>query len=367
MASQHETGIEPVVVSLGTVGTYITADVLGNIYDSYVLWGAPGVGKTEWCEQLPALLKAATGSDWGLKNNLRNTQVNELDYRGLPHTVEYALESGETKRETIWIPPNFLPNVERDGERGVFVIDEGFAGTRAVQAAMMQLVNERCLGDYVLPEKWVIILLSNRQKDKSHVQTGDNFALLNRFLHFEIKVCIKEWTAWASANNIDERYIAFLNMQPGYLHEFPDGFGTDAKGRTAWASPRTNVKFARRLPHGFSDGDLRNVGAACVGRAIADEVCNFLYIYGSLPDLNRILADPSNAELPIEPSIVWAMCGRFAHIADANNFGHILCVLERLSEEYADCCIRMAVNRDPGLRYTEHFIEFIANNQHLHF
>jgi hypothetical protein len=359
--------MDTVYTSLATICRYTVTHVLAGIMDSTVIWGPPGCGKTESMHMLKAMLEAATGNSWGLMDRLRNTQLSELDYRGLPFNVEVTNSDGTTRMETIWIPPNFLPNADRDGEFGILVIDEGFAGRPAVLAAMMQLVNERALGDYTLPPGWIVVLLTNRQKDKSGVAANENYALLNRFSHYEAEVNLNEWCGWAQRDGVDPRYIAFMRYRSQYLHEFPDGFGSEAKGRTAWASPRTNTMFAARCTLGYSDSDLINVGTSLVGEPIAREAVGFLSIYRDLPDLEAALANPADFVWPHEPSIVYAFCGVMARHATGDNLGAILTLLDRVSEEYADCTIRDAIARDENLKFTEPYIQFIADNQHLHF
>ena len=76
--------------------------------------------------------------------------LDPVDLRGLP-----CLGSdGRSK----WATPEFLP---QDGS-GILFLDELNAAPIMVQASCYQLVLDRKLGDYTLPEGWAIVAAGNR-------------------------------------------------------------------------------------------------------------------------------------------------------------------------------------------------------------
>lgn len=96
------------------------------------IWGPPGIGKSDLVRQVADLRKV-------LLRDLRVILLDAVDLRGLPH-----LADGQTR----WAIPDFLP---RDGE-GILFLDELNAAPALVQAACYQLVLDRKLGDYTVPE-----------------------------------------------------------------------------------------------------------------------------------------------------------------------------------------------------------------------
>ena len=75
--------------------------------------------------------------------DLRLSQLAPTDLRGLPVAREGHSE---------WYPPKFLP---RMGERILF-LDEFNMAVPVMQGIAQQLILERKVGNYILPEGWLI-------------------------------------------------------------------------------------------------------------------------------------------------------------------------------------------------------------------
>ena len=116
------------------------------------IWGAPGGGKSEIVRDLAA----AQGCEF---IDLRAVLLDPVDLRGLPCI------DGDTTR---WLVPNFLP---REG-KGILFLDELTSAPQMVQAACYQLVLDRRLGDYVLPDGWDIMAAGNPPSER-----GVHFAM----------------------------------------------------------------------------------------------------------------------------------------------------------------------------------------------
>ncbi len=95
------------------------------------LWGSPGGGKSEVVRQAADRLKLKLV-------DVRATLLDPVDLRGLPKV---------TKDRAEWCPPSFLP---RSGD-GVLFLDELAQAPPMVQAACLQLVLDRRIGEYELP------------------------------------------------------------------------------------------------------------------------------------------------------------------------------------------------------------------------
>ena len=108
------------------------------------LWGSPGGGKSAVVRQAAETLKLKLV-------DVRATLLDPVDLRGLPKI---------TKDRADWCPPSFLP---RSGD-GVLFLDELAQAPPLVQAACLQLVLDRRVGEYELPEGWSVV--SQRVIDK---------------------------------------------------------------------------------------------------------------------------------------------------------------------------------------------------------
>ena len=137
-------------------------------------------------------------------------QFDAVDLRGVPYV---------SKGETFWALSSWLPNVERDGEFGILFLDELFLAIPSVQAAALQLILDRRLGDYVLPDGWYVVSASNRPEDRAGVM-AQNSALCNRFQHREAILSVDAWIEWAIEKGLRPEVIAFIRFRgENLLHE----------------------------------------------------------------------------------------------------------------------------------------------------
>ena len=101
------------------------------------IWGACGVGKSQ--------IVAQVADDLGYAFlDVRAVQLDPVDLRGLPRIADH---------QTEWAPPKFLPTTGQ----GILFLDELTSAPQMTQAGCYQLVLDRKLGEYVLPEGWVVI------------------------------------------------------------------------------------------------------------------------------------------------------------------------------------------------------------------
>ena len=126
------------------------------------LWGPPGAGKS-------SIVREAAGKRQIPLVDIRAALLDPTDIRGIPAVV------GGT---AIWCPPSFLPTA--DSKPGILFLDELSAAPPLVQASLYQLVLDRRVGEYQLPEGWRIIAAGNRAADRS-VSYRMPAALANRF------------------------------------------------------------------------------------------------------------------------------------------------------------------------------------------
>ena len=195
-----------------------------------MLWGPPGVGKSQ--------IIADIARKHGVPLiDIRLSQMEPTDLRGIPFRKDDNVE---------WSVPAMLPDAARHGEQGILFLDEINAAPPTVSAAAYQLILDRRLGEYVIPDGWAIFAAGNRQGDRGVTYTMPA-PLANRFSHFEVETHLDDWVAWAYAHDIDERVIAFLRFRPERLFDFDP-----AHNPIAFPSPRS-WEFAHRGLRKFED------------------------------------------------------------------------------------------------------------------
>ncbi len=277
-----------------------------------MLWGPPGVGKSQIVAQVAEKHVAAIV-------DIRLSQMEPSDLRGIPFKNGHKVE---------WAIPAMLPDIEVHGETGILFIDEITSAPPSVSAAAYQLILDRRLGEYRVPEHWAIVAAGNRQGDRG-VTYGMPSPLANRFSHYELDVNLDDWAGWAYQNNIDERIIAFLRFRPDLLFDF-----NPEHNPTAFPSPRS-WEFAHRALYKFAERpQLLSSGLeACVGRSAGVELSAFIRSLENLPDIDAILngqSDECPDEIDLQYAIATALVTRAIRSGgDARILGNLL--------RYANC------------------------------
>jgi hypothetical protein len=307
---------------------------------SVFLWGAPGIGKSDVVRQIAKEL------GWALiefRANLREP----VDCRGIPVA---DLATGVTK----WLVPDELPRADRDGEFGILFLDELNTASPQMQAALFQLVLERRLGDYKLPDGWTIIAAGNRVSDRASAQRMPS-ALKNRFAHFHIVPDVNAWVVWANANGVSPKMVAFIRLRRELLHRMPVG------DENCFPTPRSLTRAAEYVD--APEDVRRDLMAAHVGDDVAGEIEGFIRLYDSIGSLEDILAHPDTAKVPTEASQRYAVATGLARMATRVNFSKVMTYANRLDGEGRILIIHDATMRDPELKNTAVYSKWACENQ----
>jgi MoxR-like ATPase len=257
-----------------------------------MLWGPPGVGKSQIIAQVAERHGAPVV-------DIRLSQMEPSDLRGIPFRVGDRVE---------WAVPAMLPCAGCDPAHGILFLDEITSAPPSVSAAAYQLILDRRLGAYQVPDGWAIFAAGNRQGDRgvTYVMPAP---LANRFAHFEVEANLEDWVAWAYEAGIDARLIAFLRFRPELLFDFDP-----AHNPVAFPSPRS-WEFAHRALQKFGDAPelLLESLKACVGPAAGIELHAFVSNLDRLPDLDAILRGEDVAapdEIDLQYAVASALVGR---------------------------------------------------------
>ncbi len=284
-----------------------------------MLWGPPGVGKSQMVYQVGARHQVPV-------LDIRLSQLEPSDLRGIPFRKGDLVD---------WATPSMLPDAKRHGESGVLFLDEITSAVPSVSAAAYQLILDRRLGDYLVPDGWAVFAAGNRQGDRG-VTYAMPAPLANRFSHYELTLNLDDWVAWAYANGIDERVIGFLRYRPEQLFDFDPAINP-----VAFPSPRS-WEFSHRALQKFSDHPRLLAGAlqACVGRAAGIELKAYIDSLDKMPDIEAIMRgeaiDPPQ-EIDLQYAVASALVGRAVGAREQDQatsvFGHVLRFANRFKDK----------------------------------
>ena len=284
-----------------------------------MLWGPPGVGKSDLIAQIGQRHDVPV-------IDIRLSQMEPSDLRGIP----FRDEKNDHKVE--WAIPSMLPDAEAHGIQGILFLDEITSAVPSVSAAAYQLILDRRLGEYQVPNGWAIFAAGNRQGDRGVTYTMPS-PLANRFSHYEVDVNLDDWVAWAYQNDISEKIIAFLRFRPELLFDFDP-----AHNPVAFPSPRS-WQFANNALLKFTNSPQVLLGTlqACVGPAAGIELKAFIDSMDQMPDLDDILNGEdvkTPKEIDLQYAVASALVGRAIRAKNSNDinsipdaaiiYGHIL-------------------------------------------
>jgi hypothetical protein len=299
------------------------------------IWGSPGSGKSAVVNQLAAELGIAL-------HDIRALLLDPVDLRGLP----FVGKDGRSQ----WATPDFLP---QDGE-GILFLDELNAAPAMVQASCYQLVLDRKLGEYTLPEGWAIVAAGNRDSDRA-ATTRMPTPLRNRFVHLDFEVDVQEWCEWAIKANVRPEVIAFIRFRPELLSAFD-------RDSNAFPSPRS-WEFVSRILNSKPDPSAEHeLIAGAVGTGTATECSAFLRMFRELPNIDAILLNPAQEPVPENAAAQYAVASALARCASDTNFDRICLYLNRLPTEFRVLCVRDATLREPAIRCTAGYVRWAVEN-----
>ena len=232
------------------------------------IWGAPGIGKSS--------IVKAIAKDMNLEFiDLRLALLDPTDLKGIPFFDSKT-------NQGVWAKPSFLPDSSSQS-KGILFLDEINSAPPAVQASAYQLVLDRKVGEYTLPDGWSIVSAGNRESDRGVVYRMPP-PLANRFVHFEMEVDFDDWKNWAYQNNIDSSIISFLQYDNSMLFNFDA-----SSNQKSFATPRS-WEFANTIVKQDIDKNLLlETLSGAVGEDGAVGYLSFRKVMNNLPNINKIL------------------------------------------------------------------------------
>ena len=247
-----------------------------------MIWGAPGIGKTQIIRSACNIIKEELGLDTKPEVlSISGGSVGSDDFT-FPGKILEKIERGDgtsaVKTTVTDLPKNWLPvydikspdkdNLRKlanggykdektgeivDGPGGIFFIDEFSRVTEAAMNALMQTPTTRNIGgnsNLTLGDRWVIVCAANRQGDMS--RSGETISLSfeaaskTRFTHCNFVPNPEDWFSWATSESKRRK------GHPNVMHEIVTYLRKEVKD-----NPKTFGDFYEmwNMPSGKLDGE----------------------------------------------------------------------------------------------------------------
>jgi len=236
------------------------------------LWGPPGIGKSDIVAQITDSLPNSHLID------IRLSLWEPTDIKGIPY---YSANDNAM----VWGAPSELPTEEFAAQYDNIVIffDEMNSAAPAVQAAAYQLILNRRVGQYKLPDNVLIVAAGNREADKG-VTYRMPAPLANRFVHLELAVSFDDWFGWAVENKIHKDVVGFLNFSKKDLYDF------DPKSPSrSFATPRSWSFVSELLEDELDENTTTDLVSGSVGEGLAVKFMAHRKVASQMPNPTDIL------------------------------------------------------------------------------
>lgn len=321
----------------------------------YCIVGASGIGKSQIIRgvfnKLLATVWASCGADFLLMHPVTSEPT---DIKGLPvMTVNGA-------QFEIYGDMRLL--VEATRPLLVFIDDMGQAAT-SMQAALMQLVEARCVNTHKVSDFVIFVAATNDRGHRAGV-TGLLDTLKKRFTMLFFVPDYQSWALWAAANGINPKIIAFLRATD---KSNPEYFYNNVP--TTDMSVNANVRGWERVSETMKLPYRPDVHLALftgdVGMAAGTDFTAFVKTYDNMVPAESVFADPHKAPIPADSSSLWALTTQLAHKVSNQTMLAYLTYMERLrigaKRDYVMYSLDLMTSRDPTLQSSKAFVDAMTD------
>ena len=179
----------------------------GTVDINICLEGHQGIGKTQILKQL------ADEKGWDYKA-IYCAQTSTEDLIGMPWI-------DKDENVTRFARPKLFP----DKPKTIFVLEEINRAPLEVQQSVLQLLTDKKIGDFVLPEQTLICTCINPTESMYQTQELDS-VFINRLVKIPVTTSTKEWIEYAKLKNFNKDIIAFIKSLnksevPIYFSQLP--------------------------------------------------------------------------------------------------------------------------------------------------
>ncbi len=295
----------------------ILATKLGGKHIPIMIWGAPGIGKTQIVKSL--------ADKYDMDIEIINLAELAPDTLLIPMKKEGG--SGQTEMSTPDILPVFNKNAQNAGELeaekngpigkdgkprgGILFFDEVTRGHDANLAAAIPLIENRMIQKWKLASKWVILGAANREDD-DETKYKFSAALGNRFVQINYVPDVGRWSKWAEKHSVklddgteqlvfDPAMIEFLKFRKELFHHYDPEISVELfPTPRSWTKAAEELSNAKIVGQNLTFDEIEDIVAGAVGIDAAKQYIGFLRLIKSIDPktLQNVWTNQSKADLP---------------------------------------------------------------------
>lgn len=336
---------------------------------SIELISAPGRGKSMTIRQCVQMMSEADGEEWGYADLFLATQTPP-DLVGFQFKGEVTYDGNtfpitDPTAPTWFITETGLPVFAY--KKGVLFLDEFGQGQTDVKAAAAELLLNKRIGKWRLPDGWIVVAASNRTSDRSGVTKSLDF-VINRRKEIHITDDLESWLDWASTSGVMPLTMAFAAQNPQIV--FSDGV-PDKQG--PWCTPRSLTMADRDLQALAAENGgklptdplaVEDV-AGIIGQAAAAQYFAFVRLENEMPKYEDIVKDPTGTKVPEKPDAQMLVCYNLAHRVSKDDADKVIEYVKRLPKDFAVTFVKTACSREPLLMTKPGFMKWVQENAAL--
>ena len=319
----------------------IRANVMFKSIPALMLWGAPGVGKSQAIRQVAKRIEEMTSKKCSV-TDVRLLLFNPIDLRGIP-------TANADKSLAIWLKPQIFQMNESDSVVNILFLDEISAAPQSVQAAAYQITLDRVIGEHKLPDNCIVIAAGNRVTDKSVAYKMPK-ALANRLCHMEIESNFESWLRWAVSKGISPKVTGFLSFRQDFLIE-----NENSSDDLAFPTPRSWEMVSNVLKLTNDDVDKAyQLISGLIGKGAAVEFSSWCRVFSKIPKIEDIF-NGRTPDVPKSTDVLYALISSMVsyareHLSDTKGLEYSLNYAMLMPADYSFVLIKSYIALAPDMK-----------------
>lgn len=308
------------------------------------LIGAPAMGKTMYFQ---TRFREHMANHYGVQTDdigIVIEKIGQAEDAAAVNGLTLPSKLADGTIATVKSKPSILVRIEATGkEYGVLLLDEAAQAGTNVVGSLGDTFNrkEHKVGDWPLPEGWVVVFTGNRIEDKSGSRQFPFHLIAGRGIMVNLLQDTTGWVRWAEGAGVNPLFVGFIRAEysnAGFANEVPKKYGP-------YLTPRSGVAAAAHLDAFMASDEFTGYGippyivkllAMNIGPSAASALEEHIKTADKVPSGEEIISDPEGAMVPDDTG--------FQQLA-ANRAMNVM-----MSEESMDAALRYIVRLRPDLQ-----------------